>query len=335
MPDAELLRAADMGELSTPAGIEKQTARLLADPRAAGAFDEFLAQWMRFDRLRNAIRDRRLFPEFTAELVSAMTDETRRLFRSLVWEDRSFLEFFTAGYAYLTQDLAKLYSMPSPREPWARVDFGAGSARAGVLGQATFLALTSKPADTSPTERGLFVREHFLCQIVPPPPAGVNTTLPPVTDEKPATTRERLQIHLSNPTCASCHTLVDSIGFGLEKFDAIGKFREKQEITIYPTNDELKTRKKTKPTDYKLDIEAVGTVRGLADSDFRTPRQLGERLAREPVCQKCVVRQLFRYANGRAEEPADQPAIDQAYERFRRSQFRFRELIIAIAGSVN
>jgi len=136
-----------------------------------------------------------------------------------------------------------------------------------------------------------------------PPPAGVNTTLPPVTDEKPATTRERLQIHLSNPTCASCHTLVDSIGFGLEKFDAIGKFREKQEITIYPTNDELKTRKKTKPTDYKLDIEAMGTVRGLADSDFQTPRQLGERLAREPVCQKCVVRQYSATRTGGPRSP--------------------------------
>ena len=335
MPDEELLRAADAGELATPAGIEKQTARMLSDQRAAGAFDEFLAQWMRFDRLRNAIRDSRLFPEFTAELVSAMTEETRRLFRSLVWEDGNFLQFFTAGYAYLTPDLAKLYGMPSPRQPWDRVDFGSGSARAGVLGQGTFLALTSKPADTSPTERGLFVREHFLCQVVPPPPAGVNTTLPPVTDEKPISTRQRLQAHLSNPTCAGCHTLVDSIGFGLEKFDAIGKFREKQEITIYPTADELKSRKKTKPTAYKLDIDAVGTVRGLSDSDFRTPRELGERLAREPVCQKCIVKQLFRYANGRPEEPEDQPALEQAYERFRRSQFRFRELIMAIAGSGN
>jgi len=264
-----------------------------------------------------------------------MTEETRRLFRSLVWEDRNFLEFFTAGYSYITQDLAKLYEAPAPRQAWDRVEFGPASQRAGVLGQATFLALTSKPADTSPTERGLFVREHFLCQIVPPPPAGVNTTLPPVTDEKPLTTRQRLQIHLSNSTCASCHTLVDGIGFGLENFDAIGKFREKQAITIYPTTDELKTRKKTKPTDFKLDIDAVGTVRGLADSDFHTPRELGARLAREPACQKCIVKQLFRYANGRSEDPEDQPAIDQAYERFRRSQFRFRELIIAIAGSSN
>jgi Protein of unknown function (DUF1592)/Protein of unknown function (DUF1588)/Protein of unknown function (DUF1587)/Protein of unknown function (DUF1595)/Protein of unknown function (DUF1585) len=335
MPDEELLHAAESGQISSAQGIEKQVKRLLDNPRSADSFDEFLAQWMRFDRLRNAIRDRRLFPEFTAELVSAMTEETQRLFRSLVWQDRNFLEFFTADYAYLTPELAKLYGAASPRETWARVDFSAGSPRAGVLGEGTYLAVTSKPADTSPTERGLFVREHFLCQIVPPPPAGVNTSLPPVTDEKPSSTRERLQAHLSNPTCASCHMLVDSIGFGLEKFDAIGKFREKQEVTVYPTADELKTRKKTKPTEYKLDIEGVGTVRGLQDSEFHSARELGRRLAREPICQKCIVKQLFRYANGRSEEPEDQPLIEQAYDRFRDSQFRFRELIVAIASSMN
>ena len=335
MPDEELFHAVESGQLSSAHGIEKQVKRLLDNPRAADSLDEFLAQWMRFDRLRNAIRDRRLFPEFTAELVSAMTEETQRLFRSLVWQNRDFLEFFTADYAYLTPELAKLYGVPSPREPWARVDFGAGSPRAGVLGEGTYLAVTSKPADTSPTERGLFVREHFLCQIVPPPPAGVNTSLPPVTDEKPLSTRARLQEHLSNPTCASCHMLVDSIGFGLEKFDAIGKFREKQDVTIYPTADELKTRKKTTPTEYKLDIEGVGTVRGLQDSEFHSARELGQRLAREPVCQKCIVKQLFRYANGRSEEPEDQPLIERAYQRFRDSHFRFRELIVAIAGSMN
>jgi hypothetical protein len=335
MPDNELIGAAASGKLATREDIERQVTRLLADPRAADAFDEFLAQWLRFDRLRNAIRDRRLYPEFTDELVSAMTEETRRLFRSLVWEDRSFLEFFTAKYTYLTPELAKLYGAPVPPEPWAKVEFGPASPRAGVLGEGTYLAVTSKPAETSPTERGLFIREHFLCQIVPPPPAGVNTTLPPVTDEKPLSTRARLQIHLSNPSCASCHTLVDSIGFGLEKFDAIGKFREQQEVTIYPTAEELKSHRKTKPTEYKLDIEATGSVRGLADSEFRSPRELGERLAKEPVCQKCIVKQLFRYAAGRAEEAGDQAVIDQAYERFKGSQFRFRELIMAIAGSVN
>ena len=161
LPDEELFRAAKAGELDTPVGVEKQVSRMLRDSRAQDALDEFLAQWMRFDRLRNAIRDRRLFPEFTAELVAAMTEETRRLFRSLVWEDRDFREFFTASYAYLSPELAKLYGVPAPPEPWGRVEFAPDSERAGVLGQATFLALTSKPAETSPTERGLFVREHF------------------------------------------------------------------------------------------------------------------------------------------------------------------------------
>ena len=335
LPDEELLRAAERGELDRPADVEKQVTRMLRDSRAQGALDEFLAQWMRFDRLRNAIRDRRLFPEFTAELVTGMTEETRRLFRSLVWEDRDFREFFTASYAYLSPELAKLYGVPTPRETWGRVEFASDSERAGVLGQATFLALTSKPADTSPTERGLFVREHFLCQVVPPPPAGVNTSLPPVTDEKPMTTRERLQIHLSNEACSGCHSLVDPVGFGFEKFDAVGKHREKQLVTIFPTFDETSTKRKVQPTEYKLDIEAEGDVLGLKDARFKSPRQLGEILAREPGCQKCVVKMLFRWANGRPEESDDQPRIEAALERFRQSGFKFRELVVATAVSLS
>lgn len=331
MPDETLFRAAARGDLDTAQGIEKQVRRMLDDDRAKDALDEFLAQWIRFDRLRNAIRDRRLFPEFTNELVSAMTEETLRLFRSLVWHDGNFLEFFTARYSFLTPELARLYGVPEPKDLWARVEFGPDSERAGIFGQGTFLALTSKPADTSPTERGLFIREHFLCQGVPPPPPGVNATLPPVTDERPMSNRERLQIHLSNAACAGCHTLVDPIGFGFEKFDAIGKYREKQKITLYPTFDEMKTKRKSKPTEHLVDLDTGGSVRGLKESEFHSPRELADRLARETVCQKCVVKQLFRYANGRTEQAEDQPAIDRAFERFRNSRFRFRELIIAIA----
>jgi len=257
------------------------------------------------------------------------------LFRSLVWEDRDFREFFTASYAFLSPDLAKLYGVPAPREPWGRVEFGTGSERAGVLGQATFLALTSKPVETSPTERGLFVREHFLCQVVPPPPPGVNTTLPPVTDEKPMTTRERLQIHLSNAACSGCHSLVDPVGFGFEKFDAVGKQREKQLVTIFPTFDETSTKRKVQPTEYKLDIVAEGDVLGLKNARFTSPRQLGDILAREPGCQKCLAKMLFRWANGRPEEPGDQPLIETALERFRQSGFKFRELVVATAVSLS
>jgi hypothetical protein len=334
MPDEELLQAADKGELDSDAGIDKQVRRMLRDPRAQDALDEFLAQWMRFDRLANAIRDRRLFPEFTAELVADMTEETRRLFRSLAWEDRDFREFFTARYAYVSPELATLYAVSPPPQSWGRVEFAEDSGRAGVLGEASFLALTSKPVDTSPTERGLFIREHFLCQHVPPPPLGVNTTLPPVTDDKPLTTRQRLQTHLSNAACAGCHSLVDTIGFGLENFDAIGRHREKELVTIFPSFDETATKRKTQPTEYKLDIEARGDVRGLKNAEFQSPRQLGEILANEPTCHRCTAKMLFRWAHGRLEEQEDQPLIEAASDRFRQSGYRLRELMVVIAKSL-
>jgi len=334
MPDEELLRAAESGDLASPPGIEKQVRRMLADERAKRALDEFLAQWLRFDRLRSAIRDRRIFPEFTTELTNAMTEETTRLFRHLVWGNGDFREFFTAGYTFLSPELARVYGLPEPREPWSRVEFAPGSPRAGgVLGHALFLTLTSKPVDTSPTERGIFIREHFLCQQVPPPPPGLNASLPPVTDEKPVGTRTRLSEHLANPACAACHSLVDPIGFGLEKFDAIGRQREKERVVIYPTFDEMKTRRKTKPTEYELPIEAGGEIRGIPSSSFSSPRELGAILAAQSACHRCVAKQLFRYAVGRAEGPEDASVIDRAVERFRASQFRFQELIMALATS--
>ncbi|MEZ5398049.1 MAG: DUF1592 domain-containing protein [Bryobacteraceae bacterium] len=332
-PDPELLRAAASGRLHRAEDVEKQVARLLDHPRARDAFDVFFSQWMRFDRLRGAIRDRRRFPEFTTELVNAMIEESTRFFRALLWEDRDFREFFTARWTFLGPDLARIYDLPPPAEPWARVEFPDASPRAGILGQPLFLAITSKPVDTSPTERGIFVREHFLCQQVPPPPPGINATLPAVTDEKPVSTRDRLSQHLANPVCAGCHSLVDPIGFGLEGFDAIGKHRSTEKIVIYPTFDETKTRRKTKPTEYDLPIDAHGFLRGIAGAEFTTPVELGRILAAEPACQRCIVKQLFRWAAGRAETPEDAPVIEAATRRFRRSHFRFRELIIAIATS--
>jgi hypothetical protein len=331
MPDETLLEAAAKGELDDRQGVERQVRRMLRDARAQAAFDAFLFEWLRLDRLRGALRDRRLFPEYSPELVGLMIEETTRLFRSLVWENGNFLDFFRGDSTHLVPELARLYGVEAGAEPWARVTLPPSSMRAGILGQASFLTLTSKPAETSPTERGLFVREHFLCQQVPPPPPGVNATLPPVTDEQPVTQRERLQVHLSNPVCASCHSLVDPIGFGLENFDAIGRFREKELLVVYPTADELKTKRKTKPTEYQLPIRAQGEVRGIAGSTFSSPRQLGELLASQPSCQKCVVKQLFRYAMGRLEEAGDGAVIEEAFERFRRSQFRFQELIMAIS----
>ena len=332
-PDTALLQAAEDGHLDTDDGIRTQVLRMLDDPRSRRALGQFLAQWLRFDRVETAVRDRRIYPVFSAELVDSMLEETRRLFNHLVWENGNFTEFFRADYGFLNTSMASLYGFGSPKEEFQRTPFPPDSGRAGILGQATFLTVTSKPADTSPTERGLFVREHFLCQTVPPPPPGTDITLPALSDDSPMTNRERLRIHLSNPACAGCHRLVDNVGFGFEHYDAIGRFREHQTVTIFPTQDELRRKVKTKPSEYALPIDTAGFIHGLAGSAFSSPAELGRYLASDPVCQKCIVKQLFRYAVGRPETDADQPSIAFAFKRFRDSRFQFRELILAIVTS--
>ena len=334
MPDDRLFVAAERGELTTQEGIEKHARRLLADARARGAFNEFLAQWLRFDRLRSAVRDRRLFPEFTDELVHDMTEEVRRLFEHVVWNEHNFFEFFTADYAYLSNELARLYDVEPPAQTAGVTRLPQDSARGGgVLGTGLYLALTSKPSGTSPTERGLFVREHFLCQEVPPPPPGVDSNLPASTVGQPRTNRERLAIHLVSPNCASCHNLLDPIGFGLEHFDAIGRYRPKHVVTKFPTAEELREDSDRKPQVHELVLDVTASVRGIANSQFSSPKQLGEILAANRSCRRCVVKQLFRYATGRLERAADQPVIDSAMRDFAASGFRFQDLIISIVKS--
>jgi hypothetical protein len=147
------------------------------------------------------------------------------------------------------------------------------------------------------------------------------------------TNRKRLSVHLSNQACVACHGLIDPIGFGLEHFDAIGRYREQHVVTIFPTFDQTVHRTKMKPTEHRLPLDVAAYVRGIPNSEFSTPRALGEILAKDPACQKCVVKQLFRYALGRPETPADQPVIDRALREFQDSKFRFKSLIINIIGS--
>ena len=171
------------------------------------------------------------------------------------------------------------------------------------------------------------MREQFLCQHVPDPPPGVNSNLPPVSASKPMSNRERLAMHVGSPMCAGCHRLIDPIGFGLEKFDAIGAYREKQTLTFRPGRHE----RQTEPTKATVDLDTSGEVSGIANSAFHSPKELGRVLAESGECQKCVVKQLFRFANGRPETPADQPVIEAAFQKFRESGFRFKELMVALA----
>ncbi|MDA0204550.1 MAG: DUF1592 domain-containing protein [Acidobacteria bacterium] len=332
-PDESLLEAADNGQLNSSAAVEKIARKMLADPRAQDSVDDFLAQWMRFDRLLLAVRDSRIYPEFSVELAASMAEETRTVFRDIVWGGKDFNTFFTADYSFVDQELAKIYGVTPPAEPFGQVQLPASAGRGGILGQASFLTVTSKPGESSPTERGKFIREQFLCQIMPPPPAGVSTQLPLVTDEMPLNNRQQLSIHLSNESCANCHRLIDPIGFGLEHYDAIGKFRETQTVEIRPTVDEQRTKRKTEATEYLLPIDTTAYIQGIENSEFATPREAGQVLASDPVCRRCTVKQLFRYALGRHETEADQTSIDQVFQQFEGSQFDFRELIIAIAVS--
>jgi hypothetical protein len=331
MPSDDLLRAAAEGKLATPDQIESWARRMLEDPRARSAMDEFLAQWMRFDRVLDATRDRRKFREFNAEVAAAMVEETRRLFDHLVWRDQDFMEFFTAGYTFVNADLARLYGLPAPAEEFGKVDYPADSGRSGVLGHGSFLVLTSKPSETSPTARGLFVRNHFLAQEIPPPPPGVNTVLPNLTPDQPMTNRQRLDVHLNSESCSGCHRLIDPIGLGFEQYNAIGVFQKKMVLQFPgPRGDDAAARTSTTK---ELDVDAAGYIQGMEDSEFDTPRGLGRLLAESNACQKAVVKQLFRYAFGRQETVNDQEVIDGLLAKFRRSDYRFRELIVALVTS--
>ena len=333
LPDEELFRAAEAGELASRDQVAHQVRRMLDSPAARVASEEFLAQWLRFDRALGTVKDAVKYKEFTPQVAEAMTEETRRMFAHLVWNDLDFRDFFRARYTFANSFLTALYDLPEPSEPFARVDYPQTYDRAGVLGHGTFLAQTGKPDETSPTERGLFIREHFLCQQVPPPPPGVSAALPPLSfDGKPLTTRQvMVQMHTTDASCASCHRLVDPIGFGFEKFDTTGRERETLTISLRPNAQQRKQGKK--PQIHKLEIDSSGMIAGIPSSQFSTPAEAGEILAESPVCQRCVVKQYFRYAFSRHETGADEATIEGVFETFRDSGFRFRELIMSLAAS--
>ena len=326
MPDAALLASARKGELSKPEGLERVARRMLEDPRAKEGVDDFVSQWMRFDRVLASGRDSRLYPGFSRNTAVAMTEETRRFVADLVWKDRDFTELFTDEHAYVNAELATVYELPAPAVEFDRVPIATNAERAGVLGQALFLTLTANPSDTSPTARGLFVREHFLCQHVADPPPGVSTNLPPLTQAKPQTNRERLNMHVADQSCAACHNAVDPIGFGFEKFDAIGRRREKAKLVFYP----LDRKSKEPPKTLELDLDTSGWISGIPNSKFSSPRELGAILAQTPQCQDCIVKQYFRYVAGRPETNADRPLIRKVSEDFRSSKFRFKHLIASM-----
>mgnify|MGYP003580241870 CR=1 FL=1 len=241
VPDAELLRAASLGSLKTSAGIEKQVRRMLADKRAESLSTRFASQWLRLQDLDKIFPDYLLYPQYDDTLAKAMKKETELFFDSIVREDHSLLDLLTADYSFVNERLAIHYGIPDITGPsFQRVTLPAY--RRGLLGQGSILTLTSVADRTSPVQRGKWVMEVLLASPPPPPPPNV----PALDDSVKATeggkmlsTRERMEQHRNNPSCNSCHRVIDPLGLALENFDVTGAWRNKDNEVPVDVNGDL------------------------------------------------------------------------------------------------
>ncbi|HVJ20899.1 MAG TPA: DUF1588 domain-containing protein, partial [Polyangiaceae bacterium] len=279
-PDAELLAAAADGSLSTAAGLELATERLLADPRALEAFSHFLSQWWDLGALPTIEKDRTLYRSWTSDTPAALAEETR-LFVADVWGATSSLEaLLSAPFSYVDARLALLYGLPAPSgSGFQRVELDPARA-SGLLTQGALLATHSKANQTSPVQRGAFVRTRLFCTPPPPPPPDI-VVRPPAVDPR-LSTRERFAQHSSDPGCATCHELMDPIGFAFEHYDAVGRYRDVDGGKPVDAQGEL------------VGTDVAGTFDGVPE--------LGQRLVASEDVRRCVATQWFRYAFGRGEQ---------------------------------
>ena len=313
-PDTELAALADKGELHQPAVLRAQVERLLKDARSRALFDGFGAQWLRVNALDGQVFDPKKFPQMTPALRTAMIDETRLFFESIVRENQSVVRFVDSDYTFLNEPLAKVYGLgQSVRGLKMRRVKLANPNRGGILGMPATLATTSFPNRTSPVNRGVWVLEQILGEHVPPPPADIpELEEQDHKDVKGLTLRQRTERHQSEVTCRNCHKILDPIGFGLENFDAIGRWRTK--------NDE------------GLAIDSAGK---LPDGKpFSTPAELKRLLAkREADLARNLTERLMAYALGRQLEGYDDVVIDQLMVRIAKDNFRMRTIITEVITS--
>ena len=224
MPDQALRTQADSRSLRKPDVLAAEVRRMLQDPRAAALVREFGGQWLQFRALENVKPDVEKFPDFDQYLRMSMREETERFFERIVREDRSILEFLDAKYTFLNERLARHYGVAGVTGPAFRLVQLTDPNRGGVITQGSVLTVSSYSTRTSPVLRGKWVLDNLLNAPPPDPPPNV-----PIIDEAAigasATQREQLEAHRANPTCAACHRRMDPLGFGLENFDAVGKWR--------------------------------------------------------------------------------------------------------------
>jgi hypothetical protein len=310
MPDAELFRAASQGKLADPAVLATQTRRMLADPKSRALAENFAAQWLEFRNLDFAHRDPARFPQFTEELRDSMRRETELFFEHVNHDDRSVLDFVNGKYSFVNELLARLYGISGVTgDRFRQVDL-AGTGRTGILTQASVLTVTSYATRTSPVLRGKWILENILNDPPPPPPANVPALRDPAS-EPALTLRQQLEQHRSNPACASCHSRMDTLGFGLENFDAIGRWR---------THDEA------------LPVDSSGT---LPDgSSFSSTVELAAILVQRPnVFAQCLTEKLMAFALGRELGKEDHAVAARISESAAGHDYRFSDLILGIVNS--
>jgi hypothetical protein len=317
-PDDALLTAADADQLSTQAGLLAQAQRLLQDPRLKDATSSFFAQWLDLDTVATLAKDPTLYPKFNTSLATAMANEALDFgYYVMTKGDGKLPTLLAAPYSILTQPLFALYGAMPP------AGYSAANAattpvpldptqRAGILTMPGFLAVHAHPNETSPVLRGKVIRQNFLCQQMPDPPPNVNTTPPTPTPGE--TTRQLFAQHESDPVCASCHTLMDPIGLGLENYDAIGSYR---------TTDQGQT------------IDATGTIKAGGDiaGDFNGPIDLAKKLSTSETVAQCVALQWLRFALGRTEAPEDACSIQDVDAKFDASSHDLGALLTSIVQS--
>ena len=311
IPDDELFAAARSNSLHDPATIEAQARRMLEDPRARDAVANFHAQWLGLSRIETLDKDATVYPTYTPALRPLWEKETLSFLDHVVFDDAKgdVKTMLTAPYSMMNADLAAFYGVTGPKgEGFEQVSLDPKQ-RAGLLTQASLLAVNAKPNQSSPVHRGKLVRERLLCQPLPPPPNNVNIQ-PPDVDPK-ATTRDKFAQHSSDPYCAGCHKLMDPIGFGFESYDGIGQFRTK---------------------DHGFPVDASGELTGTRDSDgkFDGAIELAARLGDSAEVRECVATQWFRFGYGHGEEKADSCAMSQLQDAFRAAGYNVKELLVAL-----
>ena len=310
IPDEELLAAAAAGDLPDNDVLEQQIHRMLRDPKAEALVESFAASWLSLRQLNtvNPVSD-----DFDGSLRVAMRRETELLLESVILEDRPVKELLTADYTFANERLAEHYGIPNIRgSHFRKVDLS-GSGRHGLLGHGSILTITSAPNRTSPVIRGAWIMENLLGTPPPPPPPGVEVNLDdaPAPGAAPTTLRQRLEQHRVDPSCAACHNMMDPIGFALENFDPIGKYRE------------------------QTDGIPVNTEATFWDgTDFEGPDGLYNILmARSDLFVENFTEKLMTYALGRKVEYYDMPSVRQVMREAEAEEYRFSALVKEIALS--